>query len=232
MAKLVLFDIDGTLANSNKVDAICYVRAVQEEFELEHIDDRWETYKHATDSGIFEEIFERAFSRKPSESENDRVVARMARLLEEYHSQDPSLFHEISGAGDLLAYLRDHPIWKAGIATGAWKESALFKLKAAGIDYRGLPMVTGSDAKTREEILLRCIDLSKERYGVGEFEKIVSVGDAVWDLKTAANLKLGFIGINKPEKFKSYKDCRVMQDFRDQGLFMQYLEEAWVPHVA
>jgi phosphoglycolate phosphatase-like HAD superfamily hydrolase len=232
MAKLVLFDIDGTLVNSNEVDAICYVRSIQEEFGLDKIDDRWETYKHATDSGIFEEIFERAFARKPSESESDRIVARMVSLLAEYHAHTPSMFDEIGGASDLLKLLRDHREWEIGIATGAWRESALFKLNSAGIDYEGLPMITGSDAKTREEILLRCIDNSKEHYGVADFEKIVSVGDAVWDLKTAANLKFGFIGINKPEKFKDYEDCRVVQDFRDQELFMQYLEEALVPHAA
>jgi phosphoglycolate phosphatase-like HAD superfamily hydrolase len=232
MANLVLFDIDGTLANSNEVDAICYVRAVQEEFELEKIDDRWETYKHATDSGIFEEMFERAFSRKPSEPEVGRVIARLANLLREYYSRDPGMFDEIDGASNLLQRLRDDPDWKVGIATGAWKESALLKLKSAGINYEGLRMITGSDAKTREEILLRCIDLSKEQYGVIEFEKIVSVGDAVWDLKTAANVNVGFIGINKPEKFKDYEECRVMQDFRDQELFMQYLEEASIPRIS
>ena len=93
-------------------------------------------------------------------------------------------------------------------------------------------MVTGSDANTREEILLKCIDLSKNQYGVTKFEKSVSVGDAVWDLKTAGNLKLGFIGINKPEKFKDHEDCRVMQDFSNRELFMQYLEEAIVPEVS
>jgi len=231
MPNLVLFDIDGTLANSNEVDAICYVRSVQEEFELEKIDDRWETYKHATDSGIFEEIFERAFSRKPSEAEIGRVIARLANLLEEHYSSNPAMFDEIAGASKILQMLRNHPEWQIGIATGAWKESALIKLNSAGIKYEGFPMVTGSDAKTREEILLRCIDLSKEHYGVGEFDKIVSVGDAVWDLKTAANLELGFIGINKPEKFKNYRDCRVMQDFSDQELFMEYLEEAVIPHI-
>lgn len=232
MAKLALFDIDGTLVNSNEVDAICYVRSVQEEFGLDKIDDRWETYTHATDSGIFEEIFERAFSGKPSESEIRRTVARLANLLEQYYSSNPGMFDEIAGAGNLLKFLQDHADWRIGIATGAWKESALLKLNSAGIEYGGLPMVTGSDAKTREEILLKCIELAKDQYGVAEFEKIVSVGDAVWDLETAGNLKLGFIGINKPEKFKDYENCRVMQDFSNQELFMQYLEEALVPRVS
>ena len=79
--------------------------------------------------------------------------------------------------------------------------------------------------------MLACIDKAKEQYGVAEFEKIVSVGDAVWDLKTAANLNIGFIGINEPAKFKFLGDCRAMRDFSDRELFMEYLEEALVPRI-
>lgn len=231
MPKLVLFDIDGTLVNSNEVDSICYIRSIEEEFGLAKIDDRWDTYQHATDSGIFEEIFERAFSRKPTESEIRRHVDRMASLLQEYNSRSPAMFDEIGGAGETLRLLADHPDWRIGIATGAWRESGLFKLKCAGLDFDGLPMTTGSDAKTREDILLKCIDEAREQYDVAEFEKVVSVGDAVWDLKTAANLNVGFIGINDPAKFKFLGGCRAMRDFGDRELFMQYLEEAPVPRI-
>jgi len=231
MAKLVLFDIDGTLVDSNEVDAICYVRSVEQAFGLTDIDDRWETYTHATDSGIFCEIFERAFSREPSESEVRKHIDCMEGLLREYYSRNPAMFNEIGGAGEILRKLKDRPDWRIGIATGAWRESAVFKLQSAGIDYEGLPFTTGSDAKTREEILLKCMDMAREQYEIGEFDKIVSVGDAVWDLKTANKLRVGFIGINKPEKFADFPDCRVLSDYTGQELFMRYLEEAEIPRL-
>jgi len=229
--RLAIFDIDGTLLKAGEADTICFLGSLQEEFEKDDIDTRWETYQHTTAAGIFEEIFERTSSRRPSESEIRKHIDRQTNLYEKLHSRDPSMFVEVTGANAILRLLGCHSDWQIGIATGGWKEPALLKLKSIGIECESLPLATCSDAVSREEILLRCIDLSKEQYGIADFEKVVSIGDAVWDLKTAANLKLGFIGINTPEKFKDYKDCRVLQDFSDQVLFMQYLEEAHVPRM-
>jgi phosphoglycolate phosphatase-like HAD superfamily hydrolase len=233
--KLALFDIDGTLLDAdeaNEAATISFIDSFHEDFGITHIDTRWETYRHATEAGNFEEFFERALSRKPSESETRRYIARQTTLSEELHSRNPGMFVEIKGASAILTFLGSHPDWHIGIATGCRKESALFKLQSIGIECEDFPLATSSDAISREEVLRICIQKSKDYYGVGEFEKIVSVGDAVWDLKTAANLKLGFVGINKPEKFKGHKDCRVLQDFNDRELFMQYLEEALVPRIA
>ena len=229
MAKLAIFDLDGTLLNSNKVDTICFARSIKEEFDLPEIDERWETYEHATDAGIFEEAFERAFSRKPSEAEIARNIERFLKLLHQYYAEDRSLYDEIGGASALLARLRNDPEWNVGIATGAWRGSALFKLESAGIDFSEIPLVTSSELHTREEILQKCTSDCENHYGVATFEKIVSIGDAVWDLKTAANLKLGFIAINEPEKFADFPDCTVLRNFSEQERFMKCMEEARVP---
>ncbi len=229
MAKLAIFDIDGTLVNSNKVDSICFARSIREEFDLPEIDERWEMYEHATDAGIFEEAFERAFSRKPLEEEVERNIARFLNLLHQYYAEDRSLYDEIGGASALLQRLRNDPEWNVGIATGAWKESALFKLESAGIFYRDTPLVTSSELHTREEILQKCTSDCEAHYGVAAFEKIVSIGDAIWDLKTAANLNIGFIAINEPEKFADFPDCTVLRNFSEQERFMKCLEEARIP---
>jgi phosphoglycolate phosphatase-like HAD superfamily hydrolase len=229
--KLVIFDIDGTLLDAAKADTICFLGSLQEAFGQSNIDTRWETYRHTTAAGIFEEIFERTSSRKPSESEIRRHIDRQTKMYEELHSQKPGMFVEVSGACDILTFLGRHPDWQVGIATGGWKKPALLKLKSIGIECDDLLLASCSDAISREDILRKCIDLSKEQCGITEFEKIVSVGDAVWDLKTAAKLKLGFIGISTHEEFKDYENCRVLQDFRNQELFMQYLEEARVPRI-
>ena len=229
MAKLVIFDIDGTLTNSNEVDAICYVRSLKDEFELNEIDESWETYKNVTDSGVLDEIFEQAFSRKPTESEIRRHIKRFIELLEESCKKDSASCEEIPGARNILNLLRASSDWKIGIATGAWRESAVFKLKSAGIDIEKLPFVTGSNSKSREDLLGKCIDAAKDYYGIDEFERIVSVGDGVWDLRTAVNMKLPFIGINKPEKFSHLAKCMVLRDYTDAETFMRCLEEATVP---
>ena len=230
MKKLVIFDIDGTLIDSSKVDEICFVRSIQDKFQIENINDNWESYTEATDSGIFEEIFQASFSRKPSRDEQIKHIERFVALLRDYHVREPSMFQETSGAADILECLKHHAEWEAAIATGGWRESALFKLHAAPIDIKGIPMMTSSESKYRNEILRKCIEYAKRVYDVGTFERIISIGDAIWDLKTAYTLGIGFIGINS-SRFSRYRGCLALTDFTDQDTSMNYLERAEIPDI-
>ncbi|MBI4831043.1 MAG: HAD family phosphatase [Candidatus Lindowbacteria bacterium] len=263
MTKLAIFDIDGTLVNSTEVDAECFVRSITEEFGIHDIDDHWEHYKNVTDAGVFEEILEKAFARKPSESEVQRHIKAFLRLLEASHAEDPGLFREVPGARNIVARLRNHPEWKIAIATGAWCESALFKLRAAGISAEGIPLVTGSEEKVRERLVLRCIGEAERHYvtydsrrskvkgrksGVdagksvrmnshpqgfdtarGTFEKIVSIGDGIWDYEAAKRVGIGFVMIDVKGRFGGSEDFKTLRDYRDQELFMKRLEEAANP---
>jgi beta-phosphoglucomutase-like phosphatase (HAD superfamily) len=225
MKKLVIFDIDGTLIDSTSVDEICFVHSIREEFGIESIHENWESYQEATDSGILEEIFQASFSRKPSRGEQIKHIDRFVALLAEYHAKKPSMFQEINGAADILECLKHHAEREAAIATGGWRKSALFKLDAARIDIKGIPMMTGSESKYRDEILRRCIEYAKRAYSVTQFEKIVSVGDARWDLKAAHKLGIGFIGINS-SGCNEFHGCPVFINFIDQDKFMDCLERA------
>jgi phosphoglycolate phosphatase-like HAD superfamily hydrolase len=265
MTKLVIFDIDGTLLNSTEVDADCFVRSITGEFGIRNIDDRWENYKNVTDAGIFEEIFEKAFGRRPSESETRRHIERLLRLLETTYAEDPRLFREVAGARDIIEKLSNHPEWRTAIATGAWRESAVFKLKSADISVEGIPLVTGSEEKAREQLVRRCIREAERHYAplnsprskVGSqkseddvsenrghdatscprfsvpihtaFEKIVSIGDGIWDFEAAKKAGIGFVMIDVKGKLPDSRDYATLKDFRDQELFMRRLEEASTP---
>ena len=103
-------------------------------------------------------------------------------------------------------------------------------MKSAGVDHEGIPLVTGSEAKTREGVIRQCIDESKGRYGVDHFERIVSVGDAVWDLKTANKMGVAFIGIMVTGKKDAFAGCSALRDYSNQKKFLEYLETAGVPN--
>ena len=67
--RLVVFDIDGTLTDTMGVDATCFVRALSEVCGFSDIDADWSRYKHATDAGIFNEIFQPRVGRLPTADE-------------------------------------------------------------------------------------------------------------------------------------------------------------------
>lgn len=54
--RVVIFDIDGTLTQTNGVDAECFTAAVQTVLGLPAIDTDWDSYSHVSDRGIIEEI--------------------------------------------------------------------------------------------------------------------------------------------------------------------------------
>ena len=58
MHHLVMFDVDGTLTQSTAADRSCYAQALSQHLDLQ-VDTDWSTYRHITDSGIAQELFER-----------------------------------------------------------------------------------------------------------------------------------------------------------------------------
>lgn len=220
--KLVVFDIDGTLTRTDVVDEVCYVRAFEEELGWTGINTDWAGYPSCTDTAIALEIFARHGGRSPRDGEMERVRRRFLSLLEAALAADT--FTEIPGAGEALRRLRNDPRFRVALATGAWEASALLKLRTAGLEVDGIPFVSSDDHPHREEIVRRAI--AKAEAGNGPFESIVSVGDGVWDVRTARALGIGFVGIGsgeRAERLRREGAERVFEDFRDWGAFMEGL---------
>ncbi|HEV7429076.1 MAG TPA: HAD family hydrolase [Thermoanaerobaculia bacterium] len=179
---LALFDIDGTLTASNEIDSVCFADAFRDVFGIE-IDTNWGSYEHTTDRGIASEALRRS-GRSPTDDLLATHRAKFIQLLD----QRMTYLDEIPGARAFLAELlaRD---WRIALCTGAWSASARMKLSRARFDF-DLPLASCDDDISREGILRRGIELAG---GAGDM--IVSFGDAPWDMRAAANLKLPFIGI-------------------------------------
>lgn len=226
---LIIFDIDGTLINSTEVDATCYLGSLKV-FGMKEIEPRWQNYTTATDWGIFEEVFEDLFMRKPTAEEIERHREEFLLLLKEHFISEPEAFLEIPGARRILAELRRRGDWRVGIATGGWRETALFKLGAADINIDGIPLVSSSEKRKRDDIVSSCIERAREYYDVASFEAIVSVGDAIWDVQVARQLGIGFIGIGEVLAAE-VPGIPVFRDFQNQERFIQSLYRAPVPNV-
>jgi phosphoglycolate phosphatase-like HAD superfamily hydrolase len=80
-------------------------------------------------------------------------------------------------------------------ATGSLLKTAQYKLDQIGISYTEKQLIASNHLFEREHIVSTAIESARNFYGVPSFHKIISVGDGLWDLKTANNLNLSFIGI-------------------------------------
>ena len=182
--RVVVFDVDGTLTRTNDLDGRCYAQALEERLGAP-IDSDWAGYRHATDPGIFIEAFERRLGRPPDDGE---LAAFRDRFLSLLRGRD-AVF-EVPGAAALIRTLRRTRGILLAIATGAWRESAAWKLRCAGIPTEGIPMASGDDSPSREEI----IRLAVRRAG-GDLERTVYVGDAPWDVAAARRLGIPLVAV-------------------------------------
>jgi phosphoglycolate phosphatase-like HAD superfamily hydrolase len=229
--KLVVFDLDGTLARTDYIDGECFIRAFKETTCLRELNANWHEYEHVTDEGITRQIFTECFGRQPGPEEKERIVDRFLDLLTASHGADGSHFSEIPGAALFLQRVQEAE-WAVAVATGAWRRSAEFKIQQASLPVRDLPSAFSEDGPSREAIVRTAIDRALERYRQERFERIISVGDALWDVKTARNLDLPFLGIasgTRASLLRHNGTSHVIEDYSDPDRCLQYLNEARTP---
>lgn len=229
---LAIFDIDGTLTNTNSVDNECFVKALAEALAITEIDTDWAAYPHTTDSGITQHIFQEKLGRNPEETEVDKFKSCFVNMLSEHYQSNSSSFVEIAGAATVLNKLKRDSDWAVAIATGCWRESALLKLKAAKIDTDGIPAAYAEDGLSREDILKTAVSQSLEQYRVSRFGKIVSIGDGLWDVRTARRLDFAFLGVGCREsetRLRQAGATHVIEDFSDYDQLVRFLIEAAIP---
>lgn len=226
--KLVVFDIDGTLTNTNQIDENCFVRAFALEFGIFGINTNWSEYAYTTDSGITQQIFKEKLERLPSDEELVRLKARFIGLLQEAFINNQDLFSEIPGSTNVLAKLQLDPDWCVAIATGGWRESAKLKLQKANLQIEGIPLASANDALSREDIIKTAIIKAENVYQVEKFQKVIFVGDGVWDVKAAYRLNIAFIGIGD-NKLTNLGATKVIRDFTHLEDFLKILQSAVIP---
>ena len=100
---LVMFDVDGTLTETMKIDEECFVRSFNDVFGFTDIDTDWSQYPHTTDSGIFHSVFTLRIGRSPTAREVSRFRQHFIQLLAAASSQSP--FAAVAGADRLLSRL-------------------------------------------------------------------------------------------------------------------------------
>lgn len=192
---LIMFDLDGTLVDSNRVDSQCYLQALVDVFgfDLDTIDRDWGNYPHITDAGILQTLCQVELGRDPTPGEREDYQYRFLELLTLACRQHP--LQSIDGAKQILDILSIDSNYALALATGAWKQTAQYKLQQVGLNGIISPMAYSDDAHARVEIM-KCADRrAVEFYRQSQFETVTYIGDGVWDGIASKHLNYRFVGI-------------------------------------
>ena len=226
---LVVFDLDGTLIDINPIDDAAFVTAFREELGIDCTARDWSEFEFVTNTGIAGALLETL--EEPLRPEAlIRVRRRFFDLLERRSAS--CAFRPIRGAA---AFIERLPLtdWRGVIATGCWGSSVEVKLRSSGLEGL-LPFACSDGERSREGIVSQAIALSRERHGT-DFDRIVMVGDAPWDVRTAARLGLPFVGIAEESATQRLRDLgatHFLRDFASLDEVMSVLESARPPGAA
>jgi phosphoglycolate phosphatase-like HAD superfamily hydrolase len=191
--QLIMFDIDGTLVDSDEFDGPLYAQAVRS-VTGEKVDTTWGSYRNVTDSGILLELLERRGLHQQADEIAKRVMQEFFALTDDYLKRHPSVIREVSGARILVEALRAKPNVRVAVATGGWRETAFLKLNRIGLDPQSLPIATACDAIERTRIM----QIAEERASVGEVpDRRIYFGDGTWDKRACAELNYDFIAVGR-----------------------------------
>jgi phosphoglycolate phosphatase-like HAD superfamily hydrolase len=230
--KLLVCDLDGTLTSTFAVDEECFVQAFADVFNVRDLNTNWMEYEHVTDMGVLQQIFQSRFQRTVRPNDIMRFAECFVGLLDERYASSGDHFGEIPGAALLLTKLTGHSEWRVAIATGSLRASATFKMRKARLRADSIPAAFAEDGPSREAIVRAAVERANEQYGVDHFNRVVSVGDAVWDVRTARRLELPFVGVAAGQRaalLLKNGATAVIQDFMNHNHCMECFERATIP---
>ncbi|WP_203256240.1 HAD family hydrolase [Hyunsoonleella ulvae] len=220
--KLIVFDIDGTLLDSVRVDDDCFKDVFKTLYNIDLSTADWSKFKHVTDTGLTVEIFDKWLHRIPTQDEINLIKHEFYKLLN--HK-----IHEIStvyGALEFIDYISSHTDFKIAFATGGWEETAKLKCSTFGLQLEQYILKSSNDHFDRTKIMQLAIDEALLRTKTDGFDKIVYFGDGLWDYKSTLKLGIDFIGVDYHGSGKLKKaGCEtILKDFSDFEFILNLLK--------
>jgi phosphoglycolate phosphatase-like HAD superfamily hydrolase len=191
--KLIIFDIDGTLIDSVFGYHEVIVKAMND-LGILSVDTNFNNLKHHTDSYALKYNYENFFKKDLATNLLDEFENRIV-----FHLKQQQKINAISGAAEVLLKLQKLG-FSIAFATGSLPNSAIYKMNSAGLEMNPELLATSKTSFFREGFVSEAIFKAKSFYNIHEYDNIYSIGDGIWDLKTAQNLNLNFIGLGLKNK--------------------------------
>jgi len=228
--KLIIFDIDGTLLYSNKIDSQCFADTYEKVYQTPFPTIDWSKYPHVTDDTIFKTVIQEHFNRTPTFEEMDSFRNEYVALLQEKRIETPKEFKEVKNSRKTIELLLADDCYEVGIATGGWRKPAMVKLKHIGIPTEQLHMSFADGNPTREDII-NGVFAQTNNLNM-QFDKIVYVGDAPWDVRTTRNMNIPFIGIRREGDYEVLEKLgaeMIIPNYDNIDQFLKAIDSAKVP---
>jgi phosphoglycolate phosphatase-like HAD superfamily hydrolase len=226
--QLVMFDIDGTLTESNDLDDQSYLQALHEVFDFSEVSTDWTSYSHATDACILKEVCQQKLDRVPSLVEVETFQKRFLELLAAGAAASGGI-KPVSGASKMLSSLMESSHHAVAYAGGAWTASAIFKLQSAHLPIHNIPYAFSDDDDSREGITALALARAERHYGQS-FSHIVYIGDGVWDIRSARKSGYAFIGIasgDEAEELCAEGATHIFPNYDDSDGFFRALKSKY-----
>lgn len=185
---MIVFDVDGTLIGGETSDWGSFEGAFQEAAGFALTRDFFAGIEEVTAQAIVHQALS-ALPLAERRAKEQAVREGYLRRLRAAHQNDPRCFPAAPGALELLQALlaAKQPV---AIATGDWRETISFKLRCAGFDLPGVPMMTASEHYSRADIIAAAIAAAG-----GTLHQAIYIGDGLWDLRSCRKLGIPFLGV-------------------------------------
>lgn len=197
MAKsLIIFDIDGTVTESEYHHLEAFETGL-DKMGIKTINTNWTSYKHITDHHIFKINYLNQFEKEPQSDE----IGQLQNYIMQHLDGLPKM-QEKKGAANFIQQIWDCDHWDLAFATGSLYESAIKKLSDSQIKFKPSIVIGSNQIESREGLVRAAIKAAKRLFQVSNYTSILSCGDGPWDLKTAKNLNIPFLGVGSNNKIK------------------------------
>ena len=182
----VLFDVDGTLVDSNYLHVYAWQRAFHE------ADVPMETWRVHRSIGMDGTTLVKTLLEQFGQDPTDDLVTQLKDGHSEYYQRSASLLEPLPGARELVHRVADMGL-QAVLATSAPPDELELLRKVLDCDDVIAEITSAEDvdtAKPEPDI----VQIALERAGVSA-QQAVFVGDAVWDAEACARAQVPTIGL-------------------------------------
>jgi phosphoglycolate phosphatase len=192
-AKLILFDIDGTLIDTGGAGARSWGWAF-ERLVGRSVDIGRYSKSGMTDPAIARATFAQVMGRPPTPGELTRLMAHYQSVLPDYVASSPN-YRVLEGVRDLLERLTGQGVL-LGLTTGGLEAAAHAKLGRGGLNHFFLVGGYGSDSEDRVELTRTAIARGERllREGLAR-EQVMVVGDTPLDIAAARGAGVVSVGV-------------------------------------